>query len=308
MLLLPFLSGCIGVAAVPLIAGGAVVRHHSGARMRTAHAHSRARRASAASPGQTAQAARTDLTELPPPSGTPAPALAPLAALPPPSSATTTVTSSPVSPGESPQAAPTGLTALPPPSGSAAALSLPADPWQPLVAYALGQARLVRTAEQPESALLLPLQRGRRPCAARDPAVIVDLDQAGKTFAPDRAAHPASGLSEGLARLREGGVKVLWISQLPATRAAEVAGALRSSGLDPEGKDGLLLIRGRDDRKQLEREHANAAACVVALAGNQRADFDELFDYLRDPTNATELDDMLGNGWFLVPPPLTAPG
>lgn len=317
--LLPLLSGCIGVAAVPVIAGGAVVRHHSSGRAHTARAKSRADHTSPA-PDHTPQVALTNLTELPPPSGTPAPALSRLAQL-----------SSPSGP---PAVAPTGLAELPPPSGASASAAVPdatpqvtlthltelprpsgspvgspplANPWQPLVDYALAQARLTRSAEPPQSALLLPLQRGRRPCTAPYPAVIIDLDQAHKTFAPDQATGPAPGLSGGLARLRESGVRILWITQLPASRAADVARALRSSGLDPEGKDRLLLIRGRDDRKQLEREHANESSCVVALAGDQRSDFDELFDYLRDPTSTAGLDEMLGNGWFLVPQPLTAP-
>ena len=70
------------------------------------------------------------------------------------------------------------------------------------------------------------------------------------------------------------------------------------------GKDQFLLIRNGDDRKQLLREDANQDVCIVAIAGDQRSDFDELFDYLRDPNAAIGLDAMLGDGWFLVPPPL----
>ena len=38
------------------------------------------------------------------------------------------------------------------------------------------------------------------------------------------------------------------------------------------------------------------------MAGDERGDFDELFDYLRDPRLATAYDAQLGSGWFLVPP------
>ena len=38
------------------------------------------------------------------------------------------------------------------------------------------------------------------------------------------------------------------------------------------------------------------------MAGDERGDFDELFDYLRDPRLATVYDGQLGSGWFLVPP------
>ena len=63
----------------------------------------------------------------------------------------------------------------------------------------------------------------------------------------------------------------------------------------------MLLVRGPDDRKQLLRADANNDVCVVAIAGEQRGDFDELFDYLRNPDAAIGLDLMMDNGWFLVP-------
>jgi hypothetical protein len=64
----------------------------------------------------------------------------------------------------------------------------------------------------------------------------------------------------------------------------------------------LLLIRSAEDRKQLLRENANDDVCVVAIAGDRRGDFDELFDYLRNPGSAVGLYPMMGSGWFLVPP------
>ena len=80
------------------------------------------------------------------------------------------------------------------------------------------------------------------------------------------------------------------------------------SGLDPTGRDPILLTLGDGDRKQTLREQAAQTACLVAIAGDERRDFDELFGYLRDPTMATNFDSLLGAGWFLVPNPLAAPG
>jgi hypothetical protein len=54
------------------------------------------------------------------------------------------------------------------------------------------------------------------------------------------------------------------------------------------------------------REDANRDVCTVAIAGDERSDFDELFDYLRNPGGAVGLYPMMGKGWFLVPS-LTAP-
>ena len=189
-----------------------------------------------------------------------------------------------------------GLTALPPPDTETASA-----PWAAFVTYALAQAQ----AKPPQSALLVPnpgLDKPvRRTCSSPTPAVIVDLDDGATPFVPARAvANPTLAL--GLGRLREAGTVVLWITRLPAAQAPEVAQWVRASGLDPKGEDQFLLLRTADDRKQLLREDANKDVCVVAVAGNARGDFDELFDYLRDPAGAIGLEPMMGRGWFEVPP------
>ena len=56
--------------------------------------------------------------------------------------------------------------------------------------------------------------------------------------------------------------------------------------------------------KQTRRDDFARAYCVVAMAGDERADFDELFAYLRDPTAALPLEKLVGQGWFIVPPPI----
>lgn len=195
----------------------------------------------------------------------------------------------------------TGLTELPPPSGIVRA----GDPWQPFVAYALGRAA---DRTRTDSALLEPgaaagLAERRLPCPEKQPAVIVDLDSGPAAFSPTGAGLPSPGLAEGLARLREAGVVVLWLSQADANQVREVADALLFSGLDPTGRDPLLLIRNDDDRKQTLRQEANLDVCVIAIAGDRRADFDELFDYLRDPGRALGLEGMIGSGWFIAPVP-----
>lgn len=268
---LPLLSGCVAAVAIPLVAGGTLYARKHGAFVRAA---------------------------------TPVDAVAPYAG---------PQRAGPVPPLAEGQTARTvvltNLTALPPPSASD--LSPGADPWRAFLDYALAKGAALKDAARPESALIVPdglfVAPSRRPCAQRFPAVILDLDQARTAFVPAAGERPAAGLAEGLARLREAGVVVLWLTELPAAQVGAVAGALRASGLDPEGKDQFLLVRGPDDRKQVLREQANEDVCVVAIAGDQRSDFDELFDYLRDPSGAAGLDAMLGEGWFLVPQPLAAP-
>ena len=202
----------------------------------------------------------------------------------------------------------TNLTELPKPSGFAAGA---VDPWQPFVAYALEQGAVARDADNPQSALVVPsgglTADKRRPCPARHPAVIVDLDKAQAALAPQQVTGASPGQAQGLARLREAGIVVLWISQLPSSSVVDVANVLRASGLDPDGKDQLLLVRNPADRKQQLREQANEDVCIVAIAGDQRSDFDELFDYLRNPDSALGLELMMGNGWFVTPVPVETP-
>jgi hypothetical protein len=133
---------------------------------------------------------------------------------------------------------------------------------------------------------------------------VIDLDKGRTPFDPEQVSSARPGLAAGLAGLREAGVTVLWIARLPGGRVDDVAGALKASGLDPEGADQLLLLRSADDRKQVLREQAQEDVCIVAIAGDERGDFDELFDYLRNPAGAPGLYPIMGNGWFLVPPPM----
>jgi hypothetical protein len=268
--LIPLLSGCLGAVAIPLVAGGTLF-------VRDRH------RVRAATPVPVAKAPRSKGR------ATPAPAAV---ASPPPGITITT------------------LKELPPPSDAGEGLA--GDAWGPFLAYAerwfAGKSGQVSV---PPSALLeqppATDSANRLRCKAPVPAVVIDLDQGAEAFVPERLAPAPPSLAEGLARLRQGGTVVLWISGLPAARAADVAEALRRSGLDPQGLDQLLLIRKRDDRKQLLRQDASKDVCIVAIAGDERGDFDELFDYLRNPGAAVGLYRLMGQGWFLVPSLATPP-
>ena len=196
---------------------------------------------------------------------------------------------------------------LPPPDA-------PSQDWAPLVRYALEHRNTLGGSAPNQSAILAPgapldVPR-RRPCAASTPAVIVDLDEGRSTFSAKQAAAPAPGLADALSRMRSAGITVLWISDAEAGQVSEVANALRSSGLDPAGEDQVLLVRHGEDRKQVLREQANDDVCVLAIAGDEESDFDELFDYLRDPDRGDFLLSLLSeNGWFFVPPPFqSTPG
>lgn len=220
--------------------------------------------------------------------------------------------------GAGPSVQLTGLTELPPPSGS---VSPTTGPWRDFASYALSRASSLAAGRDAVSALLTPeavvsFGTGKRPCVGREAAVVIDLDPGGAVFAPG-PAPPMPAIAAAIAQLRSAGVIVLWVSQASANDVAGVAAALQASGLDPTGRDPILLVRNAEERKQVLREEANATVCVVAIAGDRRSDFDELFDYLRDPRLETAYDAQLGAGWFIVPPlfagaeaaplPVTAP-
>lgn len=203
----------------------------------------------------------------------------------------------------------TGLTELPPPSQADLGI---ARPWRDFASFALDRARGLAEGGDVASALLtqqsaISFGNEMRPCVAREPAVVVDLDRGDTSFSPPATGPASPVVAETLARLREAGVIVLWVSQASANDVATVADALQSSGLDPTGRDPILLVRNAEERKQVLREEANQTVCVVALAGDERSDFDELFDYLRDPTLASFYDAQLGNGWFIVPALFASP-
>ena len=262
--LLPLLTGCLGAVAIPLVTGGGLsllTRH----RVRAATAVPKPAHDGALKTPRARQAVGDDVAE---------------------------------------KATLTSLKELPPPT--AVEVAPVDDRWQRFFAYTMDHRQLAGTNQQPPQAALLVANPSieapaRRNCPQAVPAVVIDLDDDPAPFDPGRVASAPPALAQGLAHLREAGVVVLWITRLPSARVSDVAQALKRSGLDPQGQDQLLLVRGPDDRKQLLRADANNDVCVVAIAGEQRGDFDELFDYLRNPDAAIGLDLMMDNGWFLVP-------
>lgn len=206
--------------------------------------------------------------------------------------------------------APPAIIARTPVSSSASppAPALDSRAYDALYTYVDQQARRDPVELPRQSALLLApgsLSPVRTNCSIRPPALLIDLDPADRVFDPDLSPAPNPALSQMLASLRLQAIDVFWISKIAAVRAGAVRKALVDSGLDPAGRDGLLLMRKLDDRKQLRRRELDETHCVVAIAGDTRADFDELYLYLKDTAAAQSLEELIGAGWFLAPLPLT---
>jgi hypothetical protein len=196
----------------------------------------------------------------------------------------------------------TTLTQLPPPSGE--------DPYAAFTRYALGKATTPGATKDRLSALVDQTTLTDTPklaaCADQPLAVLVDLDPGAGTFDLDNPPLPAPGLAEKLTALRSAGITVLWSAGLPVASAERLYTILSASGLDPGRTDRLLLVRDNDERKQTRRIAAARDWCILAIAGDRRSDFDEVFDFLRDPEGpvALALAPNIGAGWFLAPPPI----
>ncbi|HEX7750983.1 MAG TPA: hypothetical protein VF440_01130 [Novosphingobium sp.] len=193
-----------------------------------------------------------------------------------------------------------GMTALPVPTG--------ADGYAAFADFALAWAAKPKPENGGLSAVLtaesqLP-QIQRVPCRQLPPAVVIDLDPDRAIFAPEAPGTAQPGLAARLSALRAAGITVMWQSALGVEQVSKVYDALRRSGLDPEGVDRLLLVRQADERKHTRRLAATRDWCILAVAGDRDGDFDELFDYLRNPDYALPLAPLRGAGWFTAPPPI----
>lgn len=299
------LSGCVA-AAIPVIAGSAL----AGSRMDGKDA--------GANPAPAAAAAVVVPAPAPPPpvpvvTMTPPPPPPPVAvSAPPPVTAPAVVATAPAA-AATIAVAPA---APPPPVVEPVVTPAPLPPGVPSASDQTGFARFVRygaatagagtSGTAPLSAMLrdpIAIDGQRRQCAAGEqPVALIDLDPKGGVFAPPADPAAQTGLALGLAVLREAGVVIAWLSDLSVNESGTLRAALERSGLDPRGEDIISLRRDTDDRKQQRKDNLAGITCIIAIAGDERPDFDERFKYLRSPEAGAELEPLIGDGWFLIEP------
>lgn len=315
------LSGCVAAAVIPVAAGALVANKQAGnvagiGSEATSGAQTPApppeQRVAIFAPSTTPRSSLASSAAHPPAAPTATPAIVKSGALPPPSppamverpaAKPTTLTKPATAKNRGKQTMTvTNLTQLPPPSGE--------DPYAAFTRYALTKATAPASTQDRLSALVDQQTLTNTPalaaCADQPPAVLIDLDPGAGTFDLANPPLPAPGLAEKLMTLRNAGITVLWSAGLPVASAEQLYTVLRASGLDPDRTDRLLLVRDNDERKQTRRIAAARDWCVLAIAGDRRGDFDEVFDYLRDPEGpvALALAPNIGAGWFLAPPPI----
>ncbi|MBB4615625.1 hypothetical protein [Novosphingobium taihuense] len=184
------------------------------------------------------------------------------------------------------------------------------DPYAAMASYVLTQAETGRTSKARTSALLdqrsLIQVPKMRACKDQRGAVLIDLDPGDKAFDLDDPPSPAPGLAAHLRQIRGTGTAVVWVAMLPESNAKRLGTLLKATGLDPLGIDRVMLLGPHETRKQEILDRADEDWCVLAIAGDRKADFDEVFDYLRNPDGpvAIALEQFIGAGWFLAPPPI----
>ncbi|MFM7376889.1 MAG: hypothetical protein ACKO1O_01960 [Erythrobacter sp.] len=174
------------------------------------------------------------------------------------------------------------------------------------VRYGQASARQAMQGAELPSAILsdaIALDGKRRRCSVGEQLVaVIDLDPAGGTFAPPATAPKVPGLALGLAVLRDAGVEIAWLSDLSTTQSGALRTALEQSGLDPRGQDIISLRRDEGDPKDQRRANLAGIACIIAIAGDERTDFDTRFRYLRNPEAGAGIETLIGDGWFLIEP------
>lgn len=223
-------------------------------------------------------------------------------------------------PKPQPAAVPTAVTvAAPIVTAPSAAYPDPDRPLKPeqmnfarFVRYGQASAVGARSGASLNSAMLsdpVALDGKRRRCSPGEQLVaLIDLDPAGGLFAPPAKPVQQPGLALGLAVLREAGVEIAWLSDLSTTQSGQLRTALEQSGLDPRGEDIISLRRDEADNKAQRLESLAAITCIIAIAGDERPDFDIRYKYLRSPEAGAGLETLIGDGWFLIAPLLANEG
>lgn len=143
-------------------------------------------------------------------------------------------------------------------------------------------------------------------CGNRPMAAIIDLDVAPGTPA-EMVIERQNGLSAILETMRESGIRIAWLAQTEEAQLKPILDLL-TEGEAPIVRDADLKLIGLPGkmRKQERRWQLARDYCVVAIAGDRRGDFDELYDYLRDQAYAIRLEMFIGKGWFELPHPVAS--
>jgi predicted secreted acid phosphatase len=207
-------------------------------------------------------------------------------------------------------------------SGEAAALSRQA--YAALESYALAQA-----AHRPADSVIL--QEGATladptyvPCGDKPLAAVFDIDETvilntglmhSRALGPgaprDATVAPVPGAVEAIRALKAAGITTIYNTNRTTNMTDGVIAALVSVGLDAPVHGETLFLNGDDalrGNKDGRRALIAGKWCVIAMGGDQLADFSELFN-AKDLSVAERRRAALegpiaakwGRGWFILP-------
>lgn len=189
-------------------------------------------------------------------------------------------------------------------------LSNISNAYLPFARHALGEAAKRHKGAAARSAVLVEQVSLTQPqtvsCDAKPMAVIIDLDVAPGTPA-EMDIERQNGFAALLETMRESGIRIAWLAETDERQLGPILDLLRE-GEEPVLRDTDLMLIGLPGsyRKQERRWALAQSHCVVAIAGDRKGDFDELYDYLRDQSYAIRLEAFTGRGWFELPHPVAA--
>lgn len=177
------------------------------------------------------------------------------------------------------------------------------------------------------------------PCGDKPVAAVFDMDETavlnlGYEYDAARRAGPydqarwdrwertggdrivaAPGAARAFYELRRMGVTVIVNSNRTAAAADQTAQALAGAGLGRFVHGETLFLRGDVDGKAVKDARRTAIAarwCVAAMAGDQLADFTDLFDQppaaRRAAVSAVPASRFFGVWWFVLPNPVYGTG
>lgn len=185
----------------------------------------------------------------------------------------------------------------------------PVSGYRALANYALAVAAKEGGAVRP-SALIDPstinVWPNARPCAADRLAIVVDLDPDLRVFDPNDPPLPADDIITELDRVRKAGVVIVWATALLETNESAVRTVLAATEVSPANADILVMASRRFSK--YDRIHQLASnLCIIAMGGDRIGDFEQAYDYLKDPKGpiANVLAAHVGLDWFLVPTPIS---
>jgi hypothetical protein len=190
------------------------------------------------------------------------------------------------------------------------ALSNINNAYLPFARYAIGEAAKRGRGEAARGMVLVQSVSLSQPqtmdCGTKPMAALIDLDVAPGTPA-EMEVERQNGFAALLETMRESGIRIAWMAETSADRLKPILDLLKE-GEEPIIRDADLLLVDLPGkyRKQERRWQLAANYCVVAIAGDRKGDFDELYDYLRDQNYAIRLEAFMGKGWFELPHPVAA--